>query len=159
MNDYFDDDIPYEDDFDDIPIEDDCSDFEEGSEHGPSEDEECPIEEGLTGQEVFFCGTMMGLAYEAGLEDGQYRKKAEKERYKMEISVSELPKAGPRSAFVGNIAETNKKTYFDLDKFQIHTLIAGASGSGKTVAAQALVEEALLKDVAVIIPTPFIESK
>ncbi|MEA2036512.1 MAG: carboxypeptidase regulatory-like domain-containing protein, partial [Nanoarchaeota archaeon] len=82
------------------------------------------------------------------------KKKAEKQRYKMEVDVNELPKAGPRSAFAGNVAETTKKTYFDLDKFQIHTLIAGASGSGKTVAAQSLVEEALMKGVAVLVFDP-----
>jgi hypothetical protein len=84
-----------------------------------------------------------------------YKKKAaEKKRYKIEVDYAQLPKAGARSAFVGNIAETNNKTYFDLDQFQVHTLVAGASGSGKTIAAQDLVEEALLKKVAVIVFDP-----
>jgi hypothetical protein len=82
------------------------------------------------------------------------RKQAQKQRYKVEVSIDELPKAGPRSAYVGSIAETNEKTYFDLDKFQIHTLLAGASGSGKTVAAEVLVEEALLKKTGVIVFDP-----
>ncbi len=82
------------------------------------------------------------------------KKKAEKKRYKTEIDLTHMPKAGPRSAFVGNIAETNTKSYFDLDLFQVHTLIAGTSGSGKTIAAQDLVEEVILKKVAVLVFDP-----
>ena len=82
------------------------------------------------------------------------KKKEEKKRYKIELDYSQLSKAGPRSAFVGHIAETNNKAYFDLDQFQVHTLIAGASGSGKSIVAQDLVEEALLKGTAVIVFDP-----
>ena len=82
------------------------------------------------------------------------KRKEEKKRYKIELDYSSLPKAGPRSAFVGNIAETHNKSYFDLDLFQVHTLVAGSSGSGKSVVAQDLVEEALLKGVAVIVFDP-----
>ncbi|RLG23974.1 hypothetical protein DRN85_08405, partial [Methanosarcinales archaeon] len=82
------------------------------------------------------------------------RKKEEKKRYKTKLNIRSLPRAGDRSAFIGDIAETTTKTYLDLDKFQMHTLIAGASGSGKTVSAQDLVEEALLRNVAVIVFDP-----
>ena len=84
MNDYFDDDIPYEEDFDDIPIEDNCSDFEEESEHGPSEDEDCHIQDEFTAKDAFLFGTIMGLAYQEGVEDGQFQKKAEKESFEPE---------------------------------------------------------------------------
>ena len=90
-----------------------------------------------------------------GLSGGTFgylvlKKKAdEKKRYKIELDYSQLPKQGPRSAYVGLVAETQNKTYFDLDLFQVHSLIAGSSGSGKSVVAQVLVEEALLKGVAV----------
>ena len=84
-----------------------------------------------------------------------YNKKKEgKKRYKTKLNMRLLPRAGERSAFIGDIAETTTKAYLDLDKFQMHTLIAGASGSGKTVLAQGLVEEALLKNVAVIVFDP-----
>jgi DNA segregation ATPase FtsK/SpoIIIE-like protein len=84
-----------------------------------------------------------------------YKKKAAaKKRYKITVDYSELPKAGPRTAYVGIIAETTNKTYFDLDLFQVHTLVAGASGSGKTIVAQDLVEEALLKGTAVMVFDP-----
>ncbi|MEK6943680.1 MAG: carboxypeptidase regulatory-like domain-containing protein [Nanoarchaeota archaeon] len=84
-----------------------------------------------------------------------YKKKREdKKRYKIDIDYSQMPKAGPRSAYVGNIAESKNKTYFDLDLFQVHTVIAGSSGSGKSIVAQDMVEEALLKGVAVIVFDP-----
>jgi hypothetical protein len=82
------------------------------------------------------------------------KKKEEKQRYQTKVRTELLPKAGDRSAFVGKIAETEIKAYLDLDNFQIHTLIAGASGSGKTVVAQDMVEEALKKNVAVIVFDP-----
>ena len=72
----------------------------------------------------------------------------------MQVDTEELPKAGPRSAYVGILPTNHRKTYFDLDKFQIHTLVAGASGSGKTIAAQVLVEEAMAKGVSVIVFDP-----
>ncbi|HYD03225.1 MAG TPA: tetratricopeptide repeat protein [Alphaproteobacteria bacterium] len=77
-----------------------------------------------------------------------------KKKYSFRLEMSELPKLGPRSAFVGKIAETEHKTYFDLEQFKVHTIVAGATGGGKSVAAQVVVEEALLKNVAVIVFDP-----
>jgi tetratricopeptide (TPR) repeat protein len=77
-----------------------------------------------------------------------------KKRYAFKLEYAELPKPGPRSAFVGKIAETEHKTYFDLEQFKVHTIVAGATGGGKSVAAQVVVEEALLKGVAVIVFDP-----
>ncbi|MEM4637913.1 MAG: DUF87 domain-containing protein [Candidatus Woesearchaeota archaeon] len=77
-----------------------------------------------------------------------------KKRYHNKVELSELPKPGPRAAFVGKIAETEHKAYFDLEQFKVHTIVAGATGGGKSVAAQVIVEEALLKNVAVIVFDP-----
>lgn len=77
-----------------------------------------------------------------------------KQRYNAKVEYSELPKPGLKSAFVGKIAETEHKTYFDLEQFKVHTIVAGATGGGKSVAAQVVVEEALLKNVAVIVFDP-----
>ena len=52
------------------------------------------------------------------------------------------------------VAETNKKTYFEIDQLTVHTVIAGSTGGGKTVSAEVLVEEALLKGTAVIVFDP-----
>src|SRR3989339_1832912 len=77
-----------------------------------------------------------------------------KKRYHNKVELSELPKPGPTAAFVGKIAETEHKTYFDLEQFKVHTIVAGATGGGKSVAAQVIVEEALLKNIAVIVFDP-----
>ena len=77
-----------------------------------------------------------------------------KKRYAFKLELNELPKPGPKSAFVGKIAETDHKTYFDLEQFKVHTIVAGATGGGKSVAAQVIVEEALLKGIAVIVFDP-----
>jgi hypothetical protein len=55
---------------------------------------------------------------------------------------------------VGNIAETNKKTYFDMDKLTVHSIVAGSTGGGKSISAQDIVEEALLKGAAVAVFDP-----
>ncbi|MBW2971100.1 DUF853 family protein, partial [Candidatus Woesearchaeota archaeon] len=84
-----------------------------------------------------------------------YRKKQEsKKRYHTKTELKLLPKPGPRSAYIGKIAESEHKTYLDLDKLTTHTIVAGSTGGGKTVAAQDIVEEALLKGVAVVVFDP-----
>ncbi|MBN2454498.1 DUF87 domain-containing protein [Candidatus Woesearchaeota archaeon] len=83
-----------------------------------------------------------------------HKRQAKKKRYKSKLDFSQLPKEGPRSVVVGKIAETNKKAYFDIDQLQSHTLIAGSTGGGKTVSAEVLVEEALMKGAAAIVFDP-----
>jgi hypothetical protein len=82
------------------------------------------------------------------------KKMAKKKRYISKIDYNTLPKPGPRSGYIGKIAETDKKAYFDLDQLTMHTLVAGSTGGGKTVSAEVLIEEALLKGVAVIVFDP-----
>ncbi len=83
------------------------------------------------------------------------RKRMEqRKRYKGKVDISTLPKPGPRSAYIGKLAESNVKTYFDLDQLTIHTLVAGSTGGGKTVSAEVLVEEALMKKASVIVFDP-----
>ena len=80
-----------------------------------------------------------------------------KKHYAAKVSYTELPKVGLKSMFVGKIAETDHKTYFDLEQFKMHTIVAGATGGGKSVAAQVIVEEALMKGIAVIVFDPIAE--
>ncbi len=63
---------------------------------------------------------------------------------------------GPRSAYVGLSATEQgaPKIHFNLDKLSTHTMVAGATGSGKTVAAQVIIEEALLKGISVVVFDP-----
>ncbi|MFH1642052.1 MAG: DUF87 domain-containing protein [Nanoarchaeota archaeon] len=79
---------------------------------------------------------------------------AKKKRYKGKIDFKLLPKPGERSILIGKIAESKVKAYFDMDQLTIHSLIAGSTGGGKTVSAEVLVEEALLKGVAIIVFDP-----
>ena len=84
-----------------------------------------------------------------------YKAKKEKsKRYHTPVEHNLLPKPGPRSGYLGKIAETERKTYINLDQLTTHAIVAGSTGGGKTVAAQDIVEEALLKGIAVIVFDP-----
>lgn len=82
------------------------------------------------------------------------REEARKRRYLETIEMRTLPQPGPRAGFLGRLAETAMRAFFDIDKLTTHVLIAGATGSGKTIAAQVLVEEALQKNVSAIVFDP-----
>jgi hypothetical protein len=88
-----------------------------------------------------------------------YKEEKEKKRRYLQsilksIKFETLPKSGPRSGFIGRIAETNIKAFFDIDQLRNHTLIAGATGTGKTVTAQIIAEEALSKGASLIVFDP-----
>ena len=85
----------------------------------------------------------------------QIKKRIEaKKKFHLKVELNELPKPGPRSIFAGKIAETDHKTYFNMEAFMTHTINAGSTGSGKSVSAQVIVEELLMKGVAVIVFDP-----
>ena len=77
-----------------------------------------------------------------------------KKRYHIELNYNLLPKEGPRSIKLGKIAEKQLPAYYDLDMLTTHSIIAGATGGGKSIAAQVLIEEALMKNTAVIVFDP-----
>jgi len=77
-----------------------------------------------------------------------------KKKYKTIIDFGDLPKQGPFSLFVGKVAETPKKAFFDMNQLKMHSIIAGSTGSGKSFTAQVLAEELLEKNVAVIVFDP-----
>lgn len=83
----------------------------------------------------------------------RHRLSAQK-RFHAKIEYNLLPKKGPRSLYVGKIAETENDTYIDMDKLTVHTIIAGSTGGGKSISAQVIVEEALLKGVSVVVFDP-----
>ncbi len=89
----------------------------------------------------------------AGYEYYEYRKEKAK-KYQMVVDFSQLPQPSARSAFIGHVAETNIRTFTYLEDLKTHAIVAGATGGGKTVAAQVLVEEALMKGVSVIVFDP-----
>ncbi len=75
-------------------------------------------------------------------------------KYHLKVDYKELPKPGPRSAYVGKISETDHKTYMTLENFKTHTIVAGSTGGGKSFSAQVIIEEMLMKDTAVIVFDP-----
>lgn len=77
-----------------------------------------------------------------------------KKKYHLKVEMSEIPKEGPRSILVGKIAETDHKAYLNIDNFKTHTIDAGSTGGGKSFSAQVIIEEMLLKDIAVIVFDP-----
>jgi hypothetical protein len=85
----------------------------------------------------------------------QIKKRLEsKKKFHLKVELNELPKPGPRSILVGKIAETDHQTYMNMEAFMTHTIDAGSTGSGKSVSAQVIVEEMLLKGVAVLVFDP-----
>ncbi len=77
-----------------------------------------------------------------------------KKKYIESIDLKTLPHATPRSGFIGKLAETDIRTFMNLDTLQTHTVVAGATGGGKTISAQVIIEEALKKGVSVIVFDP-----
>jgi len=77
-----------------------------------------------------------------------------KKKFHLKVELNELPKPGPRSIWAGKVAETETKTYFNMEAFMTHCIDAGSTGSGKSVSAQVIVEEMLMKGVAVIVFDP-----
>ncbi|MBI4438944.1 DUF853 family protein [Candidatus Woesearchaeota archaeon] len=91
-------------------------------------------------------GTFTTLVYK--------KRKAEKKRYKASVNPKNLPKEGPRGMHAGIIVDTSLKAIMDMDQLPLHTLISGASGSGKTITAQVMAEEALMKGVSIVVIDP-----
>ncbi|NCN87040.1 DUF87 domain-containing protein [archaeon] len=77
-----------------------------------------------------------------------------KKKYKMRLDLKTIPKKNKDYLFLGKIAETQHETYFDPNKLTTHSIIAGATGGGKSITAQVMIEECLKKDIAVIVFDP-----
>ena len=75
-------------------------------------------------------------------------------KYRMEIDVKKLPIQTKENLVLGKIAEMKIKACLEPEKLKTHTIVAGATGGGKSIAAQVIIEEALLKNVAVIVFDP-----
>ena len=81
-----------------------------------------------------------------------YKKK--KARYGITMDYATLPGPGERTVKLGLIAETKRPAYYEIDKLTTHAIIAGATGMGKSISAQVVIEEALLQNVAVLVFDP-----
>ncbi len=83
------------------------------------------------------------------------RKAIEKgKKYKMQLYTKTLPKKGERTLWLGKVAESNLEAYYELDAMTTHGVVAGATGGGKSIAAQVIIEEALISNTAVIVFDP-----
>ena len=114
--------------------------------------------------------TVLGMAYSTigvgllvliitsliGYSVYQYRRKKllEKKRYMENIDLDTIPSGGKREAYMGSLAEMGKRTFMNIDDLTTHALVAGATGSGKTVTGQVMVEEALEEGANVIVLDP-----
>jgi len=77
--------------------------------------------------------------------------KLSKARYIFPIDFRKLPVG---KIWLGKIAETNRKAYFDMNELRTHVLTAGATGSGKSVSAMIFVEELLKENIPIIVFDP-----
>lgn len=77
-----------------------------------------------------------------------------KKRYRVKIDYNTLPGPGERNVKMGHLAETKKDAWYEIDKLTVHTIVAGATGMGKSISAQVLIEECLMKNVAVVVFDP-----
>ncbi len=104
---------------------------------------------------VWFFSLMMTLFTTGYMSYKVYKKRAEaKKRFHAKVDYGSLPVEGERSLFVGNIAETSRRAFFDMDRLTVHTIVAGSTGGGKSISAQDIIEECLLRGVAVAVFDP-----
>ncbi|NCN86647.1 DUF87 domain-containing protein [archaeon] len=82
------------------------------------------------------------------------RYKDKKKRYRIQVEYSTLPEPGPRVVKLGKIAESNHPAYYEIDKLTTHAIVAGATGMGKSISAQVVIEEALMQDICVMVFDP-----
>lgn len=75
-------------------------------------------------------------------------------KYKMQLDLKTLAKKSDETIYLGKVAETNHPAYLELGALTTHAVVAGATGGGKSISAQVLIEEVLLKNIAVIVFDP-----
>ncbi len=85
----------------------------------------------------------------------QYRRQREKRRRYLEsINFKTLAQPAKDNAYLGRIAESKVKAYLEFDTLLTHAIVTGATGTGKTVSSQVIVEEALERGIPVIVFDP-----
>jgi Domain of unknown function DUF87. len=82
------------------------------------------------------------------------QRKSEEARYVFPVDYDRLPAKSEDNYWVGKIAETEKEAYIDPSDLTTHAIVAGSTGSGKSVTADVIAEEALENDVPVVVFDP-----
>src|SRR3989339_806180 len=77
-----------------------------------------------------------------------------KKKYKMKLDLDTIPKKEDGFLYLGHIAEKKTLAYLDPNKLTTHSIVAGATGGGKSISAQVIIEEALMNNIAVIVFDP-----
>ena len=75
-------------------------------------------------------------------------------KYKMTLDMKTLEKPNKKFLWLGKVAERKEGAYIDPHKLTTHCIVAGATGGGKSIAAQDIIEEALKQNVCVIVFDP-----
>jgi uncharacterized membrane protein len=78
----------------------------------------------------------------------------EKARYIFPLDYRKIPRGGEDSFWIGRVAESDKRAWFSPSDLTTHLLIAGSTGAGKSVSASVFVEEALDRNIPVIVFDP-----
>jgi hypothetical protein len=97
----------------------------------------------------------VALAVAAYFGRNKYVKwKTRKLRYIFPTNFKKIPQESDEAFWIGKVAESEAKAWFSPKDLMTHVLIAGATGSGKSVGASVIVEEALEKKIPVIVFDP-----
>ncbi len=100
---------------------------------------------------ILFAALSGGLFVGYRVYMARLRKRA---RYLIPTNFSKLPRESDKGLWLGRVAGSSRKAWFDTFDLVTHMLVAGSTGSGKSVAASVFVEEALLKKIPVVIFDP-----
>ncbi|MCW1296818.1 MAG: DUF87 domain-containing protein [Candidatus Parvarchaeota archaeon] len=101
---------------------------------------------------VIFILILSSLLFVFGIE----KKFIEKTKFiaqpkKIEVDFSKIPKKG---IYLGKILNTKENAYIDVNELMKHMLLAGSTGSGKSVTAMIIAEELLKLKIPVIVLDP-----
>ncbi len=99
---------------------------------------------------IFIAGVIVTLLIRRMIESVTTGRK-KKSKYIFPVNFKKLPRKGIK---VGKIAETDIDAYLDQNKLTTHLLLAGGTGSGKSVSAMVIAEECLKKGIPVIVFDP-----
>jgi len=96
-----------------------------------------------------------GVYYVFWLRKGLLKKKYEERQKNSPYPFPDfftLPQS--KYAYVGIVADSDEKAYLDYTQLNRHTLIAGGTGSGKTIAGMVITEELLKRGLPVVVFDP-----